>query len=79
VSEGARRALRQAQEGAPGNGSANKYSRPLFLPLEVPEAVVRWSRGQEFAVENVLIAQHNHVRLQRDVNRVAREPERMSQ
>ena len=30
-------------------------------------------------MENVLIEQHNHVRLQHDVNRVVREPERMSQ
>jgi hypothetical protein len=47
--------------------------------IEVPEAVVRWSRGQEFAVEKVLIEQHNHVRLQHYVNRLVREPERMSQ
>jgi hypothetical protein len=47
--------------------------------IEVPEAVVRWSRGQEFAVENVLIEPHNHVRLQHYVNRLVREPERMSQ
>jgi hypothetical protein len=47
--------------------------------IVVPEAVVRWSRGQEFAVENVLIEQHNHVRLQHYVNRLVREPERMSQ
>jgi hypothetical protein len=30
--------------------------------IKVREAVVRWSRGQEFTVENVLIEQHNHVR-----------------
>jgi hypothetical protein len=29
--------------------------------IEVPEAVVRGSRRQEFAVKNVLIEQHNHV------------------
>jgi hypothetical protein len=23
--------------------------------IEIPEAVVRWSKGQEFAVENVMI------------------------
>ena len=57
-----------------------KYRLPTpCLPLEVPEAVVRWSKGQDFAVENVLIEQHNHVRLQHDVNRLVREPERMSQ
>ena len=36
--------------------------------IEIPESVVRWSRGQEFAVENVLIQLHNHVRLQHYVN-----------
>ena len=41
--------------------------------IKIPDAVVRWSRGQEFAVENVLIEQHNHVRLQHYVNRLVRE------
>ena len=45
--------------------------------IVTPEAVVRWSRGQEFAVENVVIEQHNHVQPQHDVNRVLREPERV--
>ena len=64
---------------------ATRGNSPLTVTLpnkqriEVPEAVVRWSRGQEFAVENVLIEQHNHVRLQHYVNRLVREPERMSQ
>ena len=64
---------------------ATRGNPPLTVTLpnkrriEVPEAVVRWSRGQEFAVENVLIEQHNHVRLQHYVNRLVREPERMSQ
>jgi len=26
--------------------------------IEVPEAVVRWSRGQEFAIENVVVERH---------------------
>jgi len=34
-------------------------SLPVTLPneqrIEVPEGLVRWSRGQEFALENVLI------------------------
>jgi hypothetical protein len=38
--------------------------------IEVPEAVVRGSRRQEFAVKNVLIEPHNHVRLQHYVNRL---------
>ena len=28
--------------------------------IVVPEAVVRWSRGQEFAVENLAIKPHTH-------------------
>jgi hypothetical protein len=52
---------------------------PHAQRIEISEAVMRWSRGQEFAVENVLIEQHNHVRLQHYVNRLVREPERMSQ
>ena len=41
--------------------------------IEVPEAVVRWSRGQEFAVENVNIEPHTHARLQHFVKRLVRE------
>jgi hypothetical protein len=52
---------------------------PHAQRIEISEAVMRWSRGQEFAVENVLIEQHNHVRFQHYVNRLVREPERMSQ
>jgi hypothetical protein len=28
--------------------------------IEIPEAVVRWSRGQGFAVENLLMEPHTH-------------------
>ena len=42
--------------------------------IEVPEAVVRWSRGQEFAVENVMIEPHIHARLQHYVKRLVQEP-----
>jgi len=38
--------------------------------IEVPEAVIRWSRGQEFAVENVVIEPHTHARLQHNVKRL---------
>jgi hypothetical protein len=34
------------------------------------EAVVRWSREQEFAVENILIEPHTHARLQHYVKRL---------
>src|SRR5580765_974034 len=63
----------------PGELLSLTVTLPNEQRIEIPEAVVRWSRGQEFAVENVLIEQHNHVRLQYYVNRLVREPERMSQ
>ena len=42
--------------------------------IEVPQAVVRWSRGQEFAVENVVIEPHTHARLQHYVKRLCENP-----
>jgi hypothetical protein len=47
---------------------------PKGLRIEVPQVVVRWSRGQEFAVENVLIAPHTHARLQHFVKRWVQQP-----
>lgn len=41
--------------------------------IEVPETVVRWSRAQEFAGENVSIKSHTEARLQHFVKRVVRE------
>ena len=53
-------------------------SLTVTLPNEqhilIPEAVVRWSRGQEFAVENMLIAPHAHARIQHYLKRLVREP-----
>ena len=42
--------------------------------IEMPEPVVKWSRGQEFAVENVAIEAHTHARLQHYVKRLVQEP-----
>ena len=42
--------------------------------IEISEAVVRWSRGQEFAVENLAIKPHTHARLQHYVKQLVREP-----
>jgi hypothetical protein len=42
--------------------------------IEIPEAVVRWSRGQEFAVENVVIELHTRAWLQHYVTRLVQEP-----
>jgi hypothetical protein len=36
---------------------------------------VRWSRGQEFAVENVAIEPHTEARLEHYVKRLVLEPE----
>ena len=42
--------------------------------IEVPEAVVRWSRGQEFAIENVVVERHTQARLKHYVKRLVQEP-----
>ena len=42
--------------------------------IEIPEAVVRWSRGQEFAVETVAIESHTQARLAHYVKRLVLEP-----
>ena len=42
--------------------------------IDVPGAIVRWSRGQEFAVENLAIKPHTHARLQHNVTRLVQEP-----
>ena len=42
--------------------------------IEVPEAVVRWSRGQEFAVETVVIEPHTHARLAHYVKQLVQQP-----
>ena len=46
--------------------------------IEVPEAVVRWSRGQEFAVENVVIEPRTHARLQHYVKRQVQKSEEIA-
>ena len=42
--------------------------------IKVPEAVVRWSRGQEFAVETVAIEPHTQARLAHYAKRLVLEP-----
>ena len=42
--------------------------------IEISEAVVRWSRGQEFAVKHLLMEPHTHGRIQHDyVKRLVQE------
>ena len=54
--------------------SGEILSLAITLPneqrIEVPEAVVRWSRGQEFAVENMAIEPHTQARLKHYVKRL---------
>jgi len=42
--------------------------------IDVPGAIVRWSRGQEFAMEHLVIEAQAHARLQHDVTRLVQEP-----
>jgi hypothetical protein len=63
----------------PGETLSLTVTLPNEQCIEVPEAVVRWSRGQEFAVENLKVEQHTKARLEHYVDRLVREPERMSQ
>ena len=53
-------------------------SLTVTLPNEqrivVPEAGVRWSRGQEFAVENLALEAHTQARLQHYVKQLVQEP-----
>jgi hypothetical protein len=57
-------------------------SLTVTLPNEqriiIPESVVRWSPGQECAVENTVITRRTEARLQHDVRRGVQEPAEMS-
>ena len=58
----------------PGETLSLTVTLPNEQCIDVPEAVVRWSRGREFAVENVAIKPHTRARLQHYVNRLVQEP-----
>ena|SRR5437870_1599291 len=59
--------------------SGETLSLTVTLPneqrIEVPEAVVRWSPDQEFAVENLAIKPQIRARLQHYVNRLVQKPQ----
>ena len=42
--------------------------------IEISETIVWWSRGHEFAIEDLTINPHARARLQHDVNRLMQEP-----
>jgi hypothetical protein len=58
----------------PGETLSLTVTFPNEQCIEIPDAVVRWSRGQEFAVENLAIKPHTRARLQHYVERLVREP-----
>ena len=58
----------------PGETLSLTVTFPNEQRIVVPEAVVRWSRGREFAVENLAIKPNTRSRLQHYVNRLVQEP-----
>ena len=54
----------------PGEPLSLTFTLPNEQRIEIPDAVVRWSRGQEFAVENVAIKLHAQARHQHFVKRL---------
>jgi hypothetical protein len=57
----------------PGGTLSLTVTLPNGQRTAVPEAVVRWSRGQEFAVEKVAIERHTHAQLQHYVKRLVKD------
>ncbi len=57
--------------------SGESFSLTVILPneqhIEVPEAVVRWSRGQEFGIETVIASKHAQARLGHYIQRLIKE------
>ena len=58
----------------PGEALSLTVTLPNEQRIEISEAVVRWSRGQEFAVENRSIELHTQARLAHYVNRLVQQP-----
>ena len=58
----------------PGETPSLTVTLPNEQRIEIPESVVRWSRGQEFAVENLLMEPHTRARLQHYVKQLVRKP-----
>jgi hypothetical protein len=58
----------------PGETLSLTVTLPNEQCIEMSEAVVRWSRGQEFAVETLVAEPHTHARLQHYVERLVQDP-----
>jgi len=57
----------------PGETLSLAVTLPNEQRIEVSEAIVRWSRGEEFAVENLVLQSHTRARLQHYVKRLVQE------
>jgi hypothetical protein len=62
----------------PGEPLTLTVTLPNEQHIEILRAVVRWSRGQEFAVENVVIEPHTQARLAHYVKRLVQKPVKMN-
>lgn len=55
-----------------------RLGEPVRIPnkqrIDIPETVVRWSRGRKFAIEDLAIKPHARARFQHDINRLIQEP-----
>lgn len=58
----------------PGEMLSLTVTLPNEQCIEIPEAVVRWSRGEEFAAETRLIEPETQSRLEHYVKRLVQEP-----
>ena len=58
----------------PGETLSLTVTLPNEQRIEIPEAVVRWSRGSEFAVETIKIDEHTVARLQHYVRCLVQYP-----
>ena len=69
-----RAVIRSDRSVKPGEPLSLTVTLPNEQQIKFPEAVVRWSRGQEFAVETVVIEPHIQARLAHYVKRLVLEP-----
>jgi hypothetical protein len=58
----------------PGDTLSLRVTLPNNQCVAILQAVVRWSRGQEFAVETVMVELYTEARLQQYVQRLVQEP-----
>jgi hypothetical protein len=58
----------------PDKALALTVTLPNEQRITIPKAMVRWSTGQDCAVEKKVLEQHTQAHLQHDVKRLVREP-----